>query len=109
MAKKYVPSGYQIINLDATNYPLNDSGDITPTQDDEKILVEILQKGVTKPILICLKNVGDNGTDCMSFVSIDDTGDAVHLVPGINTYSVLVWSISFTRATNVLSWTCAEQ
>ena len=51
MSKKYVPSGYQIINLDVSD---KTSGiPFTPETEDEKILHEILSSGkLSKPILL---------------------------------------------------------
>lgn len=49
--KKYVPSGYQIINIDLTG---KTSGTpFTPETEDEKLLHEILSSGeLKKPILL---------------------------------------------------------
>ena len=57
MAKKYQPSGYQIINLDLTD---KTSGTpFTPETEDEKLLYEILSSGkITKPILLDIKTSG---------------------------------------------------
>ena len=57
MAKKYVPSGYQIINLDLTG---KTSGTpFTPETEDEKLLHQILSSGkIEKPILIHLITSG---------------------------------------------------
>lgn len=50
MAKKYQPSGYQIINLDLSD---KTSGTpFTPETDDEKLLLKLLENGVEKPILL---------------------------------------------------------
>ena len=59
MAKKYQPSGYQIINLD---YPDIESGTTlikTPETEDEKILEEILSsEKIKKPVLITINCSG---------------------------------------------------
>lgn len=59
MAKKYVPSGYQIISIDVSD---KTSGTpFTPETEDEKLLHEILSSGeIKKPIL--LNVVCDLGT-----------------------------------------------
>ncbi len=51
MAKKYVPSGYQIIHVDLTN---RDSltGELDLTKGDNQLLLNILSSDVTKPILL---------------------------------------------------------
>lgn len=58
MSKKYVPSGYQIIDLDLS--AVTQSGDsVTPTTEDEKILANILNNGtMNKPILLRIHNLG---------------------------------------------------
>ena len=57
MSKKYVPSGYQIINLDLMDKTVQVP--FEPTTEDEKILWNILHKGNTvlpsKPILLGVK------------------------------------------------------
>lgn len=73
MGKKYVPSGYQIINIvlsydeDANKYVIEES-------EDKNILANILLKlsgGVrpTKPILLTVDNQNDSYFDC-SFANV---------------------------------------
>lgn len=52
MGKKYVPSGYQIININVENKTSGQG--FAPETDDEKLLLELLENGVKKPILINL-------------------------------------------------------
>lgn len=61
MAKKYIPSGYQIINLNVTI----DGGVITVKEsEDEKILKDLLFVSIiTKPILL---NIVDETNDYKS-------------------------------------------
>lgn len=61
MAKKYTPSGYQIITIDIAD---KTSGtDFTPVTEDEKILLNIIDSGtkdiLQKPILLNVLNSGD--------------------------------------------------
>lgn len=68
MAKKYVPSGYQIINIDVTGLI---DGDELPVNEDTEILKELFESGKIheKPILLCL----DNGGGLHSgFVNVSD-------------------------------------
>ena len=52
MSKKYVPSGYQIINL---NLSAQTSGTaFSVGTDDEKLLCDILNSGIKKPILLSI-------------------------------------------------------
>ena len=53
--KKYAPSGYVIINIDATG--VTTGGTITNETEDVKVLKEILQKNDenSKPILLTVK------------------------------------------------------
>ena len=50
MAKKYVPSGYQIININASDKTSGTPFDVET--DDEKVLFDLLSKEITKPILL---------------------------------------------------------
>lgn len=50
MGKKYIPSGYQIINLDLSDKTSGTPFD--PETDDEKLLCDLLHNGVKKPILL---------------------------------------------------------
>lgn len=50
MAKKYNPSGYQIIDIDASDKTSGTAFDVVT--EDEKLLVEILTNGVKKPLLM---------------------------------------------------------
>lgn len=50
MAKKYSPSGYQIINLDLSDKTKNVA--FTPETDDEKLLYELINKRSDKIILL---------------------------------------------------------
>ena len=61
MAKKYVPSGYQIINIDIAGKTSGTAFD--PVTEDEKILYDLLVKSEeistlpNKPILLRVPNV----------------------------------------------------
>ena len=59
MAKKYVPSGYQIINITSTD--VDDDGYLILESKDAKILYELLDnnnpKIVTKPILLNYEDI----------------------------------------------------
>lgn len=57
MVKKYIPSGYQIINLEYPNIVSGTPIEKYPETEDEKILFDILvaQSKYTKPILINCK------------------------------------------------------
>lgn len=57
MSKKYVPSGYQILNLSVVGLTKNDNGEYElPESDDVKVLTEILtSKKITKPILLSIE------------------------------------------------------
>ena len=50
MSKKYVPSGYQIINIDASDKTAGIPFDAVT--EDEKLLLSFLQYGSKKPILL---------------------------------------------------------
>lgn len=50
MSKKYVPSGYQIINIDVSDKTSGTA--FTPETEDEKLLFELLSGNVKKPILL---------------------------------------------------------
>ena len=54
MAKKYVPSGYQIINIDCSDKTSGTPFD--PVTEDEillcKILYDVTSEGINKPILL---------------------------------------------------------
>ena len=50
MAKKYVPSGYQIINIDISGKAQNDTW--LPRNEDEKTLLNYVKNDVLKPLLI---------------------------------------------------------
>ena len=53
MSKKYVPSGYQIINLEYPDIVSGTPLEKTPETEDEKILYKILSDGnFSKPILV---------------------------------------------------------
>lgn len=74
MSKKYVPSGYQIINLDLSAITTT-GGTITPSTEDEKLLLDILSKSSIqetasnlKPILIHIKQLG--GYDITAFATL---------------------------------------
>ena len=58
--KKYVPSGYQIISIDATR--VDDDGNLLEETEDEKVLYEICRSGKLhrKPILMDV-HLGSNG------------------------------------------------
>ena len=80
MAKKYVPSGYQIINIDASD---KTSGTpFTPETEDEKLLLKYLKSDkIEKPLLlhcISISGVTSNGfvniiDGAISFSSYDGT------------------------------------
>lgn len=58
MGKKYVPSGYQIINIDPDIEFDSQTGKLKIESDDSKILRDILkdsteQKPIKKPVLLC--------------------------------------------------------
>ena len=59
MAKKYVPSGYQIINITSTD--VDEDGYLILESKDAKILYELLDdnnpKIATKPILLNYENI----------------------------------------------------
>ena len=68
--KKYVPSGYQIITVDGTNYVEPSSKIETPTED-EKVLIDILKSGeIKKPILLTIKNIANSGDDISGIASL---------------------------------------
>ena len=52
MAKKYNPSGYQIINIDASQQTSGVA--FTPETDDEKLLLSLMNSEIVKPILLKL-------------------------------------------------------
>lgn len=53
MSKKYIPSGYQIINV----FTYDDEGTIKIRESEDKtILKEILKNGINKPILLHLND-----------------------------------------------------
>ena len=52
MSKKYVPSGYQIININVENKTSGNA--FYPETDDEKLLEQLLVNGCKKPILLRL-------------------------------------------------------
>lgn len=58
MAKKYIPSGYQIINLGE----LDLSSSVTLTDGDAKILVDLFNEGelFKKPILLSIYDTNDS-------------------------------------------------
>lgn len=82
MSKKYVPSGYQIINLDLSD---KTSGTpFTPETEDEKLLHEILSSiKLSKPILI---HIITNAVDMCGFALLNDGS----LYIGDNNYSELI-------------------
>lgn len=98
MAKKYVPSGYQIINItlidDDGNLQIQDS-------EDKKILEKIIKENqlFNKPMLLKLHDVV-NDYDVMGFVLI---GSENSFSIGSKSYSYLFtyysneWSIEFTE------------
>lgn len=72
MAKKYQPSGYQIIVIDVSD-KINQTP-FTPETDDEKLLHNLLQKSSSKdikPILLSIK--GTSNGNVMGFTSINDS------------------------------------
>ena len=57
MAKKYIPSGYQIISIDVSDK--TNGTPFTPETEDEKLLYEILSSDkIKKPILLDFKTSG---------------------------------------------------
>ena len=95
--KKYVPSGYQIINIDTTD-KTSGTG-FTPETDDEKILYEILSSGKLEPKPILLKIKTSVVSLCGYGVIVDDT----NLNLSTNSYAE-DFSISGTK----LVWTETE-
>lgn len=97
MSKKYVPSGYQIINIDVSDKTSGTPFDVVT--EDEKLLYEILSSGeIKKPILLHIKTTGfemcgsailDIGSKIISLIS----GDIGSLVSESITISTtqLVW------------------
>lgn len=97
MSKKYVPSGYQIINLEYPDIVSGTPLEKTPETEDEKILHKILSEDkFNKPILInilCgdetfsqfanridgLLFVGDVSHGDYSFVSISASSDKLEI------------------------------
>ena len=57
MGKKYVPSGYQIINIDFTSSDSEITVIPSEMTEDEKVLYDILNRGLTetKPILLSIR------------------------------------------------------
>lgn len=69
MGKKYVPSGYQIIEIDVTG-KTNGQTKWSPSTEDEKILFDLLSKPlITKPILIHLIDRYNNVV-CVPILSV---------------------------------------
>lgn len=68
MSKKYIPSGYQIINLDLEVEQSGISELKTPETEDEKILHSLLSdaENIKKPILIKAK-VYDKDSDTIGY------------------------------------------
>lgn len=65
MAKKYIPSGYQIINISVTATALDGTPfSVTATTEDEKILCDLLEhdKQFTKPILLNFHEISNDYT-----------------------------------------------
>lgn len=93
MAKKYVPSGYQIITIDMTNKTSGTA--FTPETEDEKILHEILSSGeISKPILLSLVGVTDDR--CFGFGVVH--GGTIYLINTVYT------EVISTSGVNQLLW-----
>lgn len=102
MSKKYVPSGYQIINIDVSD---KTSGTpFTPETEDEKLLYSILKSGENKkPILLQIKT---SGYLMSGFVVIDILAETISLVNGDIGGMV---SETITTSTTQLVWTEVEE
>ena len=86
MAKKYVPSGYQIIHVDTENID-SQTGELDLTKGDNQLLLNILSSDVTKPILLKVGIItvfpiinGEHISFLEDIAFDEDTGD-------LNTYS----------------------
>ena len=81
MAKKYIPSGYQIIDI---IIPVDvSSGDtVTPETEDEKLLYDLLVKSgnkeKTKPVLLNITLGVDGNAHISGFGSIYDSSLTVY-------------------------------
>ena len=102
MAKKYIPSGYQIISIDVSD---KSSGTgFTPETEDEKILYEILSSSkFTKPILL---DIDTGAYHYIGFAIIDSDNDKICLRFGELGTSV---SETITHGVNTLIWEEIEE
>jgi hypothetical protein len=78
MSKKYVPSGYQILEIDVSDKTSGNS--YAPSTKDEEILLESLKKiennEKVKPILLVINDGGDLSS---GFVNIDYSISQINL------------------------------
>ena len=100
MAKKYVPSGYQIINLNVED---KSSGvAFTPETDDEKLLLKILEsRECKKPILLHIKTSSYDLTG----IAVFDTSTISLLSGNIGT----LVSEFISETSGKLQWTETEE
>ena len=101
MAKKYVPSGYQIIEIDLTNRTSGTG--FTPETQDEKVLYDLLVSNdkIRKPILIHILN---SGADITTFCILESN----YLYVTYGEIGSLV-SYSINGYNNKLTWVYNEE
>lgn len=87
MSKKYVPSGYQIINISIPE-GIGNGDSITPTTEDEKLLYNLLLKTnnneIIKPILLNTRIYAEGNSQIIGFATV--YGTRVVLYTGDGTY-----------------------
>lgn len=92
MAKKYIPSGYQIINIDTAVEEDSSAEEKTASTEDEKLLCNLLYyQKVTKPIIINIK------------VHVKDLDENIHIIQCANyvSGSLLLGDVSHSIASGI--------
>lgn len=99
MGKKYIPNGYQIIDLDLTVSEWSSEESFTVNSDDAKILYDILTNyDLKKPILLHLSVYSEDDDETKEIMQM------ACLEPGIITFgNQSTGIIGYIRRTNTLN------